>query len=252
MPNRIWSDEKDDWIVVDDVVNQAINVEVLDGKGYYRNPKLDEEGNPIEGEFSDDFLSVEECLEKIGDKMNSGDIGAIGAIKDKVDDLEDRVTYIEENGGGGGGNANMPTVKLLSENYYAIPTDGEVTIYYNFTSPNIGFGTAYISIDYETVGSLSISQGQNSYVVKELEKGEHRLDIYVTDITGLFSNTITVTIVVGGLELTSTFDDSSDISLEDYIRIKYNISTISSTAIGVSIEIDGQLTKTEGIIGQKV
>ena len=100
MPNRIWSDEKDDWIIVDDAVNQAINVEVLDGKGYYRNPKLDEEGNPIEGEFSDDFLSVEECLEKIGDKMNSGDIGAIGAIKDKVDDLEDRVAYIEENGGG--------------------------------------------------------------------------------------------------------------------------------------------------------
>ena len=39
MPNRIWSDEKDDWIVVDDAVNHAINVEVLDGKGYYRNPK---------------------------------------------------------------------------------------------------------------------------------------------------------------------------------------------------------------------
>ena len=48
MPNRIWSDEKNDWIVVDDATNQAINVEVLDGKGYYRNPKLDEEGNPIE------------------------------------------------------------------------------------------------------------------------------------------------------------------------------------------------------------
>ena len=31
MPNRIWSDEKNDWIVVDDAVNQAINVEVLDG-----------------------------------------------------------------------------------------------------------------------------------------------------------------------------------------------------------------------------
>ena len=83
MPNRIWSDEKNDWIIVDDATNQAINVEVLDGKGYYRNPKLDEEGNPIEGEFSDDFLSVEECLEKIGDKMNSGDIGAIGEIKDE-------------------------------------------------------------------------------------------------------------------------------------------------------------------------
>ena len=162
MPNRIWSDEKNDWIVVDDATNQAINVEVLDGKGYYRNPKLDEEGNPIEGEFSDDFLSVEECLEKIGDKMNSGDIGAIGEIKDKVEELDERVAYIEENGGGGGGGgANMPTVKLLSESYHAMPTDGEVNIYYNFTSPNIGFGTVYISIDYNTVETTCIPKGRN-------------------------------------------------------------------------------------------
>ena len=253
MPSRIWSNEKNDWIVIDDLTDQAYNVEVLDAKGYYKNPKLDEDNNPIDGEFSDEFLSVEKCLEKIGDKMNSGDIGAIGEIKDKVNDLDDRVTEIEENGvGGGGSGANMPVVKLMSENYYAIPTDGEVSIYYSFTSPNLGFGTAYISIDYNTVETTAISQGSNAYTVKNLEKGEHRLDIYVTDITGLFSNTITVTIVAGGLELTSSFDDSTDISLEDYIKIRYNISTISSTAIEVSIEIDGQLTKTEGIIGQNI
>ena len=253
MPSRIWSNEKNDWIVIDDLTDQAYNVEVLDAKGYYKNPKLDENNNPIDGEFSDEFLSVEECLEKIADKMNSGDIGAIGEIKDKVNDLDDRVTEIEENGvGGGGGGANMPVVKLMSENYYAIPTDGEVSIYYSFTSPNLGFGTAYISIDYNTVETTAISQGSNAYTVKNLEKGEHRLDIYVTDITGLFSNTITVTIVAGGLELTSSFDDSTDISLEDYIKIRYNISTISSTAIEVSIEIDGKLTKTEGAIGQNI
>ena len=116
----------------------------------------------------------------------------------------------------------MPTVKLLSESYHAMPTDGEVNIYYNFTSPNIGFGTVYISIDYNTVETTSIPQGRNFYTVKGLEKGEHRLDIYVTDITGLFSNTITVTIVVGGLELTTTFDDSTDISLEDYNSYEYD------------------------------
>ena len=98
MPSRIWSNEKNDWIVIDDLTDQAYNVEVLDAKGYYKNPKLDENNNPIDGEFSDEFLSVEECLEKIGDKMNSGDIGAIGEIKDKVEDLDDRVTEIEENG----------------------------------------------------------------------------------------------------------------------------------------------------------
>ena len=244
MPNRIWSDKKNDWIIVDET-NIATNVEVMDIKGYYHENKSEETKD-------DEFLSVEKCLEQIGDKINNGDIGAIGEIKDKVNELDERVTYIEENGGGGGGGSSMPTVKLLSDSYYAIPTDGELNIYYNFTSPNIGFGTAFISLDYETVEQTSVAQGRNFYTVKNLEKGEHRLDIYVTDITGLFSNTVTVTIVVGGLELTSNFDDSTDLSLEDYVRIRYIISTISSKPIEVSIEIDGQLTKTEGIIGQNI
>lgn len=245
MPNRIWSEEKKDWIIVDET-NLATNIEVMDIKEYYHKKKTEEETK------DDEFLSVEKCLEQIGDKINNGDIGAIGEIKDKVQDLDDRVTYIEENGGGGGGGSSMPTVKLLSDSYYAIPTDGELNIYYNFTSPNIGFGTAFISLDYGTAEQLSVAQGRNFYTVKNLEKGEHRLDIYVTDITGLFSNTVTVTIVVGGLELTSNFDDSTDLSLEDYIRIRYIISTISSKPIEVSIEIDGKLTKTEGIIGQNI
>ena len=254
MPHRVWNEERNEWVILSETINKALNVEVYDGKGHYRDPKKDEYGNIIEGEFSDKFLSVEECLEKVGDKINSGDIGAIGNIKHKIESLEDRVDYIEENGvgggGGGGGGASMPTVKLLSEKYHAIPTDAELTIYYSFTSPNIGFGTAYISLDYGTPEKITVAQGTNSYKVKKLEKGEHRLDIYVTDITGLYSNTATVTIVAGGLELRSNFDDSNDITLEDNILIKYNISTISSSEIEVSIKIDGQLTKTKGVIGE--
>ena len=33
MPSRIWSNEKNDWIVIDDLTDQAYNVEVLDAKG---------------------------------------------------------------------------------------------------------------------------------------------------------------------------------------------------------------------------
>ena len=117
MPNRIWSEEKKDWIIVDET-NIATNVEVMDIKGYYHENKSEETKE-------DEFLSVEKCLEQIGDKINNGDIGAIGEIKDKVNELDERVTYIEENGGGGGGGSSMPTVKLLSDSYYAIPTDGE-------------------------------------------------------------------------------------------------------------------------------
>ncbi len=103
MPHRVWNEERNEWVILSETINKALNVEVYDGKGYYRDPKKDEYGNIIEGEFSDKFLSVEECLEKVGDKINSGDIGAIGNIKHKIESLEDRVDYIEENGGGGGG-----------------------------------------------------------------------------------------------------------------------------------------------------
>ena len=216
MPSRIWSDELGKWVLVEEEGSKlAVNTQVFDVAGHYHD--LENEGDKI--------VNVEECLEEIGNKLNSGDIGAIGEIKEQVNNLDERVTYIEENGGGGGGSA-MPVVELLSDSYYAIATDGEIDIYYKFSSPNKGFGTVYVSIDMETVLEDSVSQGRNSYKVKNLEKGEHRLDIYVTDITGLFSNTITVTIVVGGLELTSNFDASNDISLEDYIRIRYNITTI--------------------------
>ena len=238
MPNRIWDDSKKAWVIVDEA-RFALQTKVVDVGNYYESD------------------NVEGCLQELGDKLENFDgesIEAIGELKDEIKDLDDRVTYIEENGGGGGGGggALMPTLTLLGEDNYAIPTDGEVTIYYNFTSPNLGFGTSYVSLNYETVESEAISQGRNSFTVKNLPVGEHRIDIYVTDITGLYSNTITITIVAGGLELTSTFDDSNDITLEDYIRIRYNIATISTTAITVTIEIDGQETKEEGFIGQNV
>lgn len=237
MPNRIWDEKLQDWVMVDEA-RFALQTRVVDTGGFY-------EGN-----------NVEDCLQELGDKLANFDgesIKAIADIKEDVKELDERVTYIEENGViGGGGGAAMPTLTLLGEDHYAIPTDGEVTIYYNFTSPNVGFGTSFISLNYETVESKAISQGRNSFTIKNLSVGEHRIDIYVTDISGLYSNTITITIVAGGLELTSNFDDSNDITLEDYIRIRYNIATISSVEITVTVDIDGQVTNSVGSIGQNI
>lgn len=237
MPNRIWDEKLQDWVMVDEA-RFALQTRVVDTGGFY-------EGN-----------NVEDCLQELGDKLANFDgesIKAIADIKEDVAELDERVTYIEENGViGGGGGAAMPTLTLLGEDHYAIPTDGEVTIYYNFTSPNVGFGTSFISLNYETVESKAISQGRNSFTVKNLSVGEHRIDIYVTDISGLYSNTITITIVAGGLELTSNFDDSNDITLEDYIRIRYSIATISSVEITVTVDIDGQITNSIGSIGQNI
>ena len=96
MPSRIWSDELGKWVLVEEEGSKlAVNTQVFDVAGHYHD--LENEGDKI--------VNVEECLEEIGNKLNSGDIGAIGEIKEQVNNLDERVTYIEENGGGGGGGS---------------------------------------------------------------------------------------------------------------------------------------------------
>ena len=223
--------EKGAWINADPCL--ATRTKVIDTLGYYESD------------------NVEGALKEIGEVLSSGDIGGIDEIRDRVDDLEDRVDYIEENGGSGGGSA-MPKLTLQSAESFIIPTDGVIDIYYSFTSPNVGLGTAYISVDYGSAERQTISMGRNKYTIGNFEKGEHRIDIYVVDIAGMFSNTITINVIAGGLEISSKFDDSIDVTLQDHIRIRYNIDTISTVPIYVDLTMDGATTTVDGVKGENV
>ena len=39
MPHRVWNEERNEWVILSETINKALNVEVYDGKGYYRDPK---------------------------------------------------------------------------------------------------------------------------------------------------------------------------------------------------------------------
>ena len=127
--------------------------------------------------------------------------------------------------GGGGTGTLLPT---LTSDYPATTMGSVDDIYeinYFFTSPNIGKGTAYYYID-DIESTESVRQGDNKLVVGPLPKGEHTVRISVIDVAGAFSNQLTFKIISGGLEVTSRFDDSNDLELDNHVIIDYNITSI--------------------------
>lgn len=127
--------------------------------------------------------------------------------------------------GGGGGGTLLPTLTSDFPETTLGSVDDIYEITYFFTSPNIGKGTAHYMVDSEE-STESIRQGDNKFTVGPLAKGEHTIRISVVDVAGAFSNQLTFKIISGGLEVTSTFDDSDDLELDNNVVIDYNITTI--------------------------
>ena len=212
--------------------NWASGIKVLDTEGNF----IDEDGKPSE--------SVEQALKEL-------------AHKQRV--LSERVEYIYENGtlvGGGEGVPAIPTITLLSpvsetpSQQYAtmeIPTSQEVTIQYSFQSPNIGNGTVYYIItgDVETRIQATISQGINSYNFGNFATGAYAINIYVIDAGGMYSNTASVAIRSGSLEITSDFKETTDFTLMDEIEIRYSVSTVSREPIVIHMSVDGKESTRE-------
>jgi len=128
-------------------------------------------------------------------KFESNNVeGCLNELAASTNKLKNDVQYIYENGtlgGGGGGGASKPQVKLDSPSTMIVTTDTEVEIYYFFTSPNVGSGTANLSINNVTT-TQTVKQGKNKWAVGTLPKGTHLLDIFVVDSDGLFSNSVSV------------------------------------------------------------
>lgn len=150
-------------------------------------------------------------------------------------------------GGGGGGGTLLPTITSDFPEITMGSIDDVYTINYYFTSPNIGKGTAYYNVDNEETTEV-VRQGDNKFIVGPLEKGEHTVRISVKDVAGAFSNQLTFKIISGGLEVTSTYDDSSDLELDDYVIIDYNISSIDpDQTYHCVLTLDGTETLLEDI-----
>ena len=79
MPSRIWDEESNSWIIVDEA-KFALQSKILDLDGYY------------------DSDNVEGALKEIGDDINGGG-GSIGDLKNQVHNIDKRLEYVEKNSG---------------------------------------------------------------------------------------------------------------------------------------------------------
>lgn len=149
--------------------------------------------------------------------------------------------------GGGGTGTLLPTLTSDFPEMTMGSVDDVYEINYFFTSPNIGKGSAYYAVDNEE-STAEVRQGDNKFVVGPLPKGEHTVRISVKDVAGAFSNQLTFKIISGGLEVTSTFDDSDDLELDNHVVIDYNIASIDpDQTYHCELTLDGQTTLLENI-----
>lgn len=210
--------------------------------------------NPITGKWeqtSSRLAGQIKVLDIDGNYESENVEGCLKELKTELIDVKNDIKYIYENGtigGGGGGGSSLPTVKLESDSEVICSTDEKIDIYYHFTSPNVGNGTAYLSINNVST-ELDIKQGKNKWTVGPFERGEHKLDIYVIDKAGLFSNSVSIKIISGAIEITSDFDANIDYSLSDSIVLDYHITSITPDDVSVDLTLDGSTQTVKGIIG---
>ena len=202
---------------------------------------------------SSNLASTTRVLDVDG-RFESEDVeGCLKELSTELDEMGEVVKYIYENGtlggGGGGGGGTLPTVKLEMDEEIITSTDAKVDVYFSFTSPNGGDGTAVITVDNNS-REVKIKQGRNKFTCGPFTKGKHRVDIYAIDRADMYSNSITLHITAGALELSSAFDAKDDFSIADNITIDYDISSISPEAVSVDLTLDGVTKTVEGIIGK--
>ena len=153
--------------------------------------------------------------------------------------------------GGGGGNVNVATLKssFTGGNYaYGSPID----IRYRFASPVSGDGTLHVMVDSVETVTETVPQGTNRVTLNDLNKGNHTITMYVVDASETFTDTLSFSVRVGTLDITSTFDDSTDFNIVNVIKVPITIDTISIDPIYLVQAIDGVETRLPAQNGYNV
>ena len=149
-------------------------------------------------------------------------------------------------GGSGGGSVSGGTLTTTLDAYSSIGERDQVIVPYSFTSPNYGTATLYMTI-VNGASSRDLEytvkkQGAGSINLGNLTKGINIISMYIVDAFSKMTNIVEVTIVVGALEITSTFDDGKDFESYNAINIPINVSPIDASETMIAyIDIDGRV-----------
>ena len=228
------------------VLNNRLNSLETDLADLIANPPkgmTDEERallNKVAKEAEDKFDDVE-----VRNKINE----ETGAITTELvfysgDTIVKRVEFAGGGGGGGSFEGGTLTTSLPEESQ--ISEKDSVVIPYSFKSPNYGDAIMYVTIvngaSSKEVEYTIKKQGVGSINLGVLTKGINVISMYIVDAFSQMTNIVEVTVVVGGIEITSTFDDGKDFESYNAITIPVNVSPLDPMAeMILNVNIDGKL-----------
>lgn len=248
-----YKDENGNWVTG----NKAVETSIVDQSGNF-------ESDNVEG-------ALRELADKVANNAGIGNIEAmakansskiadlqqkannttntIGNIQSDLNQAKEDIEWLKANGGGGGGS-NLPTLKSDFKDC-AIDKGTDLTIPIFFSSPNMGNATLYFLVNNIQVDTTGIKQGNNNVKLasRYLTATDNVVSVYAKDRAGLVSNQLSWNIIVGGIDLTSTFDYTVDYGITDTIRIPYKIETGIDNKIVMTMTIDGVSKEYEATNG---
>ena len=149
--------------------------------------------------------------------------------------------------GGGGGTSSGGNAKITSSfSQKTCTSDETLTIDYFFSSPNVGNGMLYVSVNKKEVIKESIPQGKGTIKLNKFSKGINIISIYVVDNGGLYTNELNYKVSCGSLEISSSFSFEKDYQVSSIIKFPFTLNTIITEGIKVHFEIDGNDYVTNG------
>lgn len=187
-----------------------------------------------------DSDNLEGALQEIAKWKNDIGSGSLGLLGERMDKAESEIEWLKVHGGGGGSGAVAPTItSTIPENTeIKLNTGDKLDIPIIFSSANLGQGICYIMIDNVEVNTQTIKQGSNTINVGIMSELKSTLTLYAKDRAGLVSNSLTWTVINGGIELDVRFDSTADYTIGSEIIVPYYVTTGSNKQLTANITID--------------
>ena len=233
--------------VTNKIAEAELGREEVDLSGYATKEYVDEAISNVDVDLSD-YVTNDDLEESLANKFDNVELNEA-----ETNDTQTALDFYA-NGevvktvyftGGGGGNANTPPYVTLISAENNILGLGEVfNLELDFLSGVTGKGTLKVFINDIEVISKSIPQGENTIPITDdnFVKGTNRMTLYVIDRTGTMSNSVTLYVRYGSLEITSDFDAYTSYEPGAVVRYYFTPTAIdTSLALTMYMKIDGEV-----------
>lgn len=154
-----------------------------------------------------------------------------------------------KSGSGGDGGAVVGTLSSsFDQKTLSISLGQTLTVDLFFTTPNVGAGTLHVTSNGADLLTQAVTMGSNKIPLK-LSKGTHKLELYVVDRGGVYTNSIMLTVHCGGLDISTTFNHLKDYTVGTVITFPYMVDTVSTQPITTYFKIGNNIYETPSYKG---